>query len=353
MKTNTDPAVPGHAAGRRTAGPAVAGLVCVAAWVAGLVIGPASLDVTAPGTAVVSAYAGQQGAAIAQVLLTKGVAAVALAVVVLTLGQAARGRRSRRIASRIEVAGLAAVVLSLVQCVHVVRLAGWVAPGGDSSRAASLFQLISRIDGVKMLLLSILAGSGMTLARRVGALLPRPAFPRVVLTAALAGGGFRYLLLSPALAWLAYVSLPLMLIWVAGMGLWLSRGPEVSQACQRPGKPGSGDRCLPQLPRKPGTVPYPRAFRTLEADQSRADGLSHRQLRASATDVKSLVAGHQPEPVRPGGCVASDMTTVRHSRPPGRLPRQWQAAGSIRPCCRPHDQAGDCDVHPVSIAAAR
>ena len=75
-----------------------------------------------------------------------------------------------------------------------------------------------------MLLLSILAVSGMTLARRVGALLPRPAFPRVVLTAALAGGGFGYLLLSPALAWLAYVSLPLMLIWVAGLGLWLSRG---------------------------------------------------------------------------------------------------------------------------------
>ena len=56
-----------------------------------------------------------------------------------------------------------------------------------------------------------------------------------MLTAALAGGGFGYLLLSPALAWLAYVSLPLMLIWVAGMGLWLSRGRQsVSQACQRP-----------------------------------------------------------------------------------------------------------------------
>lgn len=31
------------------------------------------------------------------------------------------------------------------------------------------------------------------------------------------------LLLSPALAWLVSVSLPLLLIWVAGMGLWLSR----------------------------------------------------------------------------------------------------------------------------------
>lgn len=91
MKEMTDPAVRGHA-GRRTAGPAVAGLVYVAAWVAGLVIGPASLDVTAPDTAVLRAYAESQGAAIAQLVLTQGVAAVALAVVVLALGQAARGR---------------------------------------------------------------------------------------------------------------------------------------------------------------------------------------------------------------------------------------------------------------------
>lgn len=335
-------------------GPVVAGLVYVAAWVADLVIGPASLDVTAPGTAVVSAYAGQQGAAIAQALLTEGVAAVALAVVVLTLGQAARGRRSPRIARRTEVAGLAAVVLSLVRCVQGVRLAGWVAPGGDSSRAGSLFQLISRIDGVKMLLLSIIAVSGMTLARRARALPPRPAFPGVVLTAALAGGGFGYLALSPALAWLACVSLPLMLIWVAGMGLWLSRGPGVSQANrgQRPANREPGDRCLPQLPpAKCGHSPYPGAFRTPKADWSRADGLSHRQRQVNATDAKSPVAGHQPEPVRPGGRAARDLTTVRHSRPeanPGAV-ADW----NIRPGYRTHDQAGDGDVHPVSIAAAR
>lgn len=52
-----------------------------------------------------------------------------------------------------------------------------VATGGGSSRAGGLFQLISRVDGVKMLLLSILAVSGMALARRARALPPRPAFP--------------------------------------------------------------------------------------------------------------------------------------------------------------------------------
>ena len=119
----------------------------------------------------------------------------------------------------------------------------------------------------------------MTFARQARALPPRSAFPGVVLTTALAGGGFGYLLLSPALAWLAYVSLPLMLIWMAGMGLWLSQGPAVSQANrgQRPANREPGDRCLPQLPpAETGHSPYPRAFRTPKADRSRADGLSHR-----------------------------------------------------------------------------
>lgn len=156
-------------------------------------------------------------------------AAVALAVVVLALGQAARGRGARRIARRIEVAGLAAAVLSLVQGAHGIRLADWVAPGGDRSQAGRLFEFISHIDGVKMLLLAILTVSGMALTRQAGVLPPRADFPRVVLAAALTGGGVGYLLLSPALAWMALLSLPLLLIWVAGMGVWLSRGLAASQ----------------------------------------------------------------------------------------------------------------------------
>jgi hypothetical protein len=80
MNTMNDPAVRGHA-GRRTSGPAVAALFFAAAWIAGLVIGPASLDVATPDAAVLRAYAESQGAAIAQVVLTQGVAAAALAVV--------------------------------------------------------------------------------------------------------------------------------------------------------------------------------------------------------------------------------------------------------------------------------
>lgn len=162
-------------------------------------------------------------------MLTQGVAAVALAVVVLALGQAVRGRGARRIARRIEVAGLAAVVLSLVQGAHGIRLVGWVAPGGDSARAGRLFEFISRIDGVKMLLLAIVTVSGIALARQAGVLPPRADLPRVVLAAALTGGGVGYLLLGPALAWMALLALPLLLIWVAGMGVWLSLSPAAIQ----------------------------------------------------------------------------------------------------------------------------
>lgn len=182
-------------------------------------IGPPSLGVTASGAAVVSAYAGHQGTAIAQVVLTEGVAGAALAAVVLALGAAARGRDAHRLAARIEAAGLAAAVLSLTQCVLGLLLAVRVAPGGDSARAGAIFQLISRIDGAKMLLLAVLAVSGAVLARRAGVLPSWAGYPAVVLAVALTGSGSGYLLLSPALSWIAYVSLPLLLIAVAGTGL--------------------------------------------------------------------------------------------------------------------------------------
>jgi hypothetical protein len=51
-----------------------------------------------------------------------------------------------------------------------------------------------------------------------------------------------------------------MLIWVAGMGLWLSQGTALSQANhgQRSANREPGGRCLPQLcgrsPNSPGPV---------------------------------------------------------------------------------------------------
>lgn len=137
-------------------------------------------------------------------------------------------------------------------------LAGWAAPAGDPSAAGSVFGLISRIDGAKMLLLAVLALSGMELARRARTGRAWARFPSIVLAAVLTGSGLGYLLLSPALAALAYLSLPLLLIWVAGAGLWLARsadrGPDRAagmppSSAASPGDPDTKDAgplCLPR-----------------------------------------------------------------------------------------------------------
>jgi hypothetical protein len=90
----------------------------------------------------------------AQSLLVHGVAAVALAVVVLALGQGARRRDAGPLARATVVAGVGAAVVSLVQCALGLWLAGWAVPDGDTGRAGALFATINRLDGVKMLALA-------------------------------------------------------------------------------------------------------------------------------------------------------------------------------------------------------
>jgi hypothetical protein len=55
------------------------------------------------------------------------------------------------------VAGLIAVAVSLVERVLGLLLAGSVAPDGEAERAGRLFDLINRLDGVKMFALAALA----------------------------------------------------------------------------------------------------------------------------------------------------------------------------------------------------
>ena len=70
----------------------MAGIAFVAAWVTGLAAWLSNLDASASRAQVVSAYTGHQGAAVTQYLLVEGLAATAVAVVVIALGRAARRR---------------------------------------------------------------------------------------------------------------------------------------------------------------------------------------------------------------------------------------------------------------------
>ena len=110
----------------------------------------------------------------------------------------------------------------MLQCVLGLLLAGAAGAGGDASRAGALFDLINRMDGAKMLALAVMALAAVGLGRR--GLLPRwLGYNGAMLTAALTASGVGYLLLNDTLAQAAAVSLPLLLVWVAGVGMALGR----------------------------------------------------------------------------------------------------------------------------------
>ena len=147
--------------------------------------------------------------------------AAAMAVVVLALGRAAHSRGAGRLTGATEVAGLAAAGLPLVQCALGLLLAGRVAPGGDSSAAALSSSWSAASTARRYFCSPSRSRRSPSPARRT---LPAwTVYPNGVLAVALTGSGFGYLLLSLALAWAVYVSLPVLLIWMADAGPMLAR----------------------------------------------------------------------------------------------------------------------------------
>jgi hypothetical protein len=129
--TSTAPSRPIGGGARLLTAPAAAGVAYLVAWVTGLAVWPSNLDVAASGSQVIAAYTGHRGVAMTQSLLVHGVAAVALAIVVLSLGQAARGRDAGPLTQATVVAGIGAAAISLLQCALGLLLA-WVTAAGIS-----------------------------------------------------------------------------------------------------------------------------------------------------------------------------------------------------------------------------
>ena len=224
MTTPTAATAPRMSVGRRSriTAPALAGITYSTAWVLGLVVWPSNLDVDATDAKVVSTFGAHQVAAMTQFLLVEGIAAIALAVVVLALGQAARRRGAARFGRATVGAGLAAAALSLIQCALGLWLAGSAAPDGRTDQAGRLFDLINRIDGVKMFALAAMAVAGVGLVRR--GVLPRwLGYTAAFLATALILSGVGYLLLNTTFAQAVFVSGPLLLVWVTGAGVAVAR----------------------------------------------------------------------------------------------------------------------------------
>ena len=220
--------------------PALAGIGYAVAWLAGLSVFSSAATVQTTGGKVIAADAGHQAAVTTQFVLTEGAAAVFLAVVVIALGRAGLRAADGRVAWAADgravwaagtaraawvtmTAGLAAAAISLVQCGLGVYLASSVVPAGHATAAGDLTNAISRLDGVKMIALAVLAVGAVAVARRTAVLPGWLSYTGIALAVAIVVSGVGYLLLLDSLALAAWVSLPLLLVWVAGSGIALGR----------------------------------------------------------------------------------------------------------------------------------
>ena len=205
--------------------PVVAGIGYSLAWIISLSVGAPNPAVAARGSQVVAAFAGHSGPAMAMSVLAEGVAAAALAVVVISAARAA-GRSGARLAGLTGAGfGIAAAVVSWIE----LALGAWLVYGPVASRrtaaAGTAYQVLIRLDGAKMFLLAAMAVALAAVAL-TSHVLPRWLAPLgFLLAASLVLSGLGYILLAQGLASAAYVSGILLLAFVTSTGVTLDVAP--------------------------------------------------------------------------------------------------------------------------------
>jgi hypothetical protein len=225
MTATSAPHQPALAAGprpRRRYLPAAAGAAYLAAWAAGLAAWPSNLALNATSAQTAAAYQAHPAGAVAQYLLAEGLAGLLLGVV---LAAVLLPRAPGRLARPAVAAAAVAVVISVTQCVLGLVLVA-AATSAEVSRAGSLSALENRLDGVKMLAMASVAAYLAARGRARGAVAgPQPRWLRAIAglaAAALVSSAVAYLFRDNAIAWAVYLSGPLLLLWIAATGTWLT-----------------------------------------------------------------------------------------------------------------------------------
>ncbi len=200
--------------------PGAFGIAYVAAWAAGLAAWPVNLALNATASQVAASHRSHPAEATVQYLLVEGLAGLLLgAVLAAALLSASRGRTAARTGA--VALGAAAVSVSVAQCVVGLFLTA-AATGHKVTRSGALFDVFNRLDGVKML---ALAGVALLIGTSMNLPVALPRWLRAVsvsLAAALVASGYAYLSLTNALAWIAFIAGPLLLLWVAAMGITMA-----------------------------------------------------------------------------------------------------------------------------------
>lgn len=196
----------------------VAGAGYSLVWIISLSVGAPNPSVAARGSQVVAAFAGHGGPAMAMFVLAEGVAAAALAVVVIAAARSGPRRASLAGAGF----GIAAAVVSWAELAVGAWLVYGPVAGRRAAGAQTAYQVLMRLDGAKMFLLAAMAAA-LSVVALTSPVLPRWLAPLgFALAASLVVSGLGYVLLAPGLAAAVYVSGILLLAFVTSTGVTLS-----------------------------------------------------------------------------------------------------------------------------------
>jgi hypothetical protein len=226
MTTQVMPTPPAGAWRRRLVSlPAAAGIGYSVAWLISVSVGAPNPSVAAPGARVVASFAGHGGPTMTMFVLAEGVAACALAIVVLSVANAARRCGARMAGLAVAGFGVTAAVVSWIE----LGLGAWLIGGPVHERrydtAGALDHALNRVDGAKMFVLAAMALGISATARRTVSLPRWLALLGLLLAASLAVSGLGYILLAPGLASAVLVSGIFLLAFVTATGITLRPSP--------------------------------------------------------------------------------------------------------------------------------
>ena len=189
----------------------ISGATFVLAWITGLLIAGGGPAPNASAADVAAYFAAHQHAAMAEHFFIDAVAGAALIGLAITV---------RRLSTAAFAAGLAAATVSLGQAVIGEAMA-ITAGNGSASTVHGLFVTLNNADTIKIALLAVMiAATGLAARRRLPAWLTRAS---LIFAPVLAISGLAFPLGSTALYALLYLTLPLLLVWVAAFTTVIAR----------------------------------------------------------------------------------------------------------------------------------
>lgn len=191
----------------------IAGISYVLAWIIGLSSGLPSIALNANAQQITRVYAAHYHSAIFQFVVAEGITGLLLALVVFSVVSTMHTDNASLRLFRL--CGLLAALISLSMAIIGVLVVHGATHNTDPQHLLSSYQMLNRLDGPKMVLFAVMAACGVSMLSAV----PRWfRYTGYALAVTLLFSAVAYGFLLQGIAWSAYLSGVLLLVWVGSVG---------------------------------------------------------------------------------------------------------------------------------------